>query len=215
MKLLNYQPHPKIKYSAGMISLVLLPLFCLGWLYYNKAFERKSFIDIAFYSPEWNRNFSNKLQFEFPPKRDYTVINLEGNNNYDRISLQYAHILLNQWKIAKDTIQGIDFHFGRKAKYWTFVEAVNICKSVGLDSYMPYKNNMYAAWYFHPKPVEQIVPIFICGTMNNNISTKTPTDWLAVFQIYIKDYWAPGIVFLLMAILTFQQLLRRPNSSVW
>jgi hypothetical protein len=153
MKLLNYQPHRKIKYSAGMISLILLPIVCLSWLNYHKAFERKSFIDIAFYSPEWNRNLSKELQFEFPPKRDYTVINLEGNNKNDKISLQYAHILLNQWKIVKDTIQGINFHFGNKAKYWTFIEAINVLKAVDLDTYMPYKNNLYAIYtssYFRP-----------------------------------------------------------------
>jgi hypothetical protein len=156
---------------------------------------------------------------DFPPKRDYVTIDLTGNNEHDKISLQYAHILLNRWKIAKDDMHGIQIHFGDKSKYWTLIEAINVCKAVKLDLYIPYKNNFYAFWNFHPKPIEKSIkrlsPVFFCGTMYSDIvDVKAPVNWLVVIRNVIIDYWAPGIIFIIMTSLTFHNLYRRQSTSL-
>lgn len=213
MKLLKYQPHQKINYSAGLISLVLLPILCLGWLYQHKAFEKQGVIDILFYDPDWNIRLPKESQFEFPPKRDYTVIDLKGNDHNDMVSLQYAYVLLNNWKIAKDTLQGLRFHYGEKAKYWTFIETINLLKAADLNSYMPYKNDMYAIYtsgYFEPRQ-PYMYDCMLCGDV---VIVKKPVSFFSALYRSVslfKDYWAPGIVFVLMAIVTLRKLYRRPK----
>jgi hypothetical protein len=217
MKLLNFQPHRKIKYAPGMVSLILLPLLCLGWLYYNKAFERKSLIDIAFYSPEWNKSLPKDLQFEFPPKRDFTVINLKGNDKNDKLNLQYAHILLNQWKSNKDTIQGINFHFGNKAKYWTFIGAINVLKAVDMGWYMAYKNDLYATYprgYFKQSPGSECAcslegDIRSSPLSSNKESKRLWSERLTFIKYAVKNYWAQCLVFAVMLILTMLNLRKR------
>jgi hypothetical protein len=71
---------------------------------------------------------------------------------------------------------------------------------------------MYVFWNFHPKPVKELTPSFFCGTVFNDVlQTKEPIDWLTEIRSLIKDYWAPGIVFILMTVLTIRKLYYRPK----
>jgi hypothetical protein len=217
MKLLKYQPHEKIRYSAGLISLVLFPILCLGWLYKHKAFEKQGVINISFYDPERNKKMPKELQYEFPPKRDYTTIDLKGNDHNDMVSLQYAHVLLNNWKIAKDTLQGLRFHYGEKAKYWTFVESINVLKAADLEWYMPYKNDMYAIYtsrYFKPRPF-YMYDCLLCGDVRSSpltseqVSEKLWNERATFFKYAFKNYWAPFLIFATMLVITMLNLRKR------
>lgn len=214
MKLLAYQPHKKIGYSAGMISLALLPILCLCWLYKYELSNTKYIIDIAFWNPNNKEIFSQDYWPESLIKKKNTIINLTGNNHDDMIRLEHAQVLLSRWKADKDDTQVLNFHFGNKAKYWTFIEAINVCKAVKLNSYLPYQNNMYAFWNFHSKPFENPpMPLLFWG--NDIVEIREPVDWLLeahkLIQL-LKDYWAPGIVFLLMTVLTLKKLYNRSKS---
>jgi hypothetical protein len=214
MKLLKYQPHQKITYSAGLISLVLLPVLCLYWLYKFEISKIKHGVDIVFWSLDAKKTVPEDYWLESVIKKKNTIINLTGNDRTDNISLQYAQVLLSKWKVDKDDSQVLNFHFGNNAKYWTFVEAINVCKAVKLNSYIPYQNNMYAFWNFHPKPVPEF-SLPPCATFisfsDDIVQTKESIDLIILSQKFIKDYWAPGIVFLLMSILTLNKLYRHPN----
>jgi hypothetical protein len=107
--------------------------------------------------------------------------------------------------MTKDDAQLIDFQFGKKAKYWTFVEAINVCKNVDLPNYIAYENNMYAFWNFHPKPVENKTPMLFCGTSFTPVDLKQipiATSWKDTAMIIVTDYWLPSIVFIFMLALT-------------
>ncbi|WP_345950948.1 hypothetical protein ABDD95_05750 [Mucilaginibacter sp. PAMB04274] len=195
MKLLSYPVRPKLYYSPGLISLVLLPTVCLVWLKQHKAFEEKRIIDIVFFNPSFIVIYPNNV---FPPKKKYTTINLTGNLEADKISLQYAQVLLSRWKAAKDDIQGVNFHFGNKSKYWAFVEAINVCKAIDLQLYMPYQNNMYAMWSFHPGHRDKKLQLPLCGGIGNfEPPPQRPTFYKMMLDKF-GDYWLSGIVFMLM-----------------
>jgi len=219
MKLLNYQPHRKMKYASGLISLVLLPILCLCWLYKFEISQIKYVVNVLFWSKEAQITTPESYWPESLEKKKNTFIELTGNDRKDKISLQYAQVLLSNWKAHKDDTQVLKFHFGSKAKYWAFIEAINICETMKVTAYLPYQNNIYAFWNFQPKPIQSLItPPMPCGgiiSMSDDVGQlKEPIDWLTVISNLLKDYWAPGIVFLLMTILTFQKLLRRSKPLV-
>jgi hypothetical protein len=216
MKLLSYQTHRKIYYPAGIISLVLLPALCIWWLYQHKAFEPLRAMDIAFVDPVPSKD--SPSAFTLPLNKKYVVFELTGNNAEDSLSLNYAQLMLKRWKIAKDDTHAIDIHFGKKAKYWTLIEAVNKVKAIGLDIYIPYQDHFYAFWNFHPIRETVSVPRMPCGTLSFGIVLDNPErhEWgfkkiIANFQNLLKDYWVPFIVFTVMIILTF----RRVKHIAW
>lgn len=211
MKILSYQPHQKITYSGGLISLVLLPLFCLWWISKHRYDAKQFGVDIAFFNPVTAKKFPKEYR-PYIPQKDYTVINLEGNNRDDSISLKYAGILLNQWKHAKNDSQGIRFHFGKKAKYWTLVEGTEVCKSIGLYSFWPYEDNMYTGWNFpkdKPGIVKRTVPLITCYVERFTTAEDRRAEKIALIKELIKSYWLPGVTFILMAVFTIIKLVTR------
>lgn len=131
----------------------------------------------------------------FPIKKDYVLIDLTGNDQDDKTSLQYAHLMLKRWKITKDDLHGLNFHFGKKAKYWTFVEALNIFKSIDLQIYIPYKNNLYAFWNFHPVKATTVEPVFICGGVIMNETPLQAPTFLEKTASLLKVNWMIFLAF--------------------
>lgn len=215
MKLLNYQPHRKIKYAPGLISLVLLPLLCLCWLYQLEISQIKYAINILFWSADAKITTPKAYWPESLEKKKKTNISLTGNDRNDKISLHYAQALLSNWKTNKDDTQILKFHFSSKAKYWAFVEAINVCETINVTAYIPYQDNMYVFWNFHHKPIQNLVTTPMpCGVvlMSGDVGQiKEHIDWLTVFSSLLKDYWAPGIVFILMTVLTIRKIYYRPR----
>lgn len=200
MKLLNYQPHQKIRYSGGLISLVLLPILCSVWLSKHMYDHANFALNIAFFNPKTNAEISEEYRVSIP-KVKYTVINLVGNNKDDSVSLSYAKMLLNRWKANKDNSQGIRFYFGKKAKYWSFIEAVNTCTSVGLNQYFPYENNMYATWEYNAINKKAYYPPMPCATIFSSVLPAPPTFFEKSWSL-INEFKFPIFAFALLVITT-------------
>jgi hypothetical protein len=143
MKILTLTPRKPIIYTPGIISLILLPMFCLVYLKQDKAFVHYSAIDIAVWSPDWNNRLPKRLQMEFPPVRNYLRINLDGNEIGDKARLDFARLEIRKMLASGDTKRGIDFHFWNTAKYQDFITAIDICQTENADIYIPYKNDIY------------------------------------------------------------------------
>jgi hypothetical protein len=90
VKLLKYQPHKKLNYSGGMISLILLPILCLCWLYKYELSKIIHGVDVLFWSEEAKKTTPKDYWPESLDKKKKTVVNLTGNDRNDKISVQYA-----------------------------------------------------------------------------------------------------------------------------
>lgn len=143
MKILTLTPRKPIIYSPGMISLILLPLFCIVYLKQHKAFVHYSAMDIAVWSPDWNNRLPKRLQMEFPPVRNYLRINLDGNEIGDKARLDFARLEIRKMRASGDTERGINFHFWNTAKYQAFVTALDICQTENAGIFIPYKDDIY------------------------------------------------------------------------
>ncbi|MFC0516798.1 hypothetical protein ACFFGT_21505 [Mucilaginibacter angelicae] len=146
MKILTLTPHKPISYAPGLISLVLLPVFCMLFLYQHKVFTPRNCIDVVMFDPSWPQLYPSKYQFKFPPERSYINVNLTGNTGSDKSLLDFARLEIRGMLKAKNTTLGVRFHFGNKSQYWTFVNALDICYTEKALSWIAYQDNIYVLY---------------------------------------------------------------------
>lgn len=203
MKLLNLSPLPKLQFPAGLISLILLPILCLVYLYKHKAFVNYRITDVAFYNPASVNHLSKESRFKpYLPHRQFQLIELTGNDDEDKISLDFAQVLLRRYRQQKDTLHAIHIHFGPKSHYWSLVRAIDICHIEEIDIFMPYQNNFYAYGYFKPKHnLAQSYHPLLYDDIVYHPQDETQKSWderLSFVKESIQRFWAPIIFFLLM-----------------
>lgn len=109
----------RIFYVPGMISLVLIPLFCFYHFYKVNAFKVYSSLEFS---------VPNKEDFEKYKVRDlrrYKIFDFNGEMS-EKNKLEEMTFYLRDLKVKKDTINGIQIHFGPKANYQTFISSIEI-----------------------------------------------------------------------------------------
>lgn len=124
MKILSYQPHQKIRYSGGLISLVLLPILYIGWMA-NHSFFRVNGIGLVTDSFRF-QNGAYNLNGTIP-HRNYTSIYITADSVQNEIKLTWAKNVLHQLKATNDTLRGIKFIFDKSCNYKYFVKTIDIC----------------------------------------------------------------------------------------
>lgn len=198
----------KMFYPAGLISLVLFPALCIWHLNNQGLFKKIGAIDAAYFNHDENYEYSNSKSFKkIIASRNYLDIEFTGNKNDDKILLQFAKIKI-KWLInSKDTVNGIHFKFTEKAKYWNFVEAIDICQ---IKNQYPIMDGN-SIWISYHKPfIEETMPSFICGTQVNRIIRNMKARESAIFEQQLEKavkYLAPSLIlFSLMAISSFKKL---------
>lgn len=217
MKILTLTQRKPIIYPPGIISLVLLPVFCLIYLNKHKAFERQSCINLATWSPDWAKGLPPKYRGEYPLDRKYLAINLDGDNADDKIRLDFARLEIRRIITSEDTTSGVDFHFGKKAQYWTFITALDILQTEKAPVYSPYKDDVHM-WFRKSQNVRQISPSYSIPIidLDGDIIRQPPTPEVIILRIWnksvkfitivLENYWAPCIIFLAMLFFSFRKL---------
>ncbi|UUF14625.1 MULTISPECIES: hypothetical protein [Flavobacterium] len=110
----------KIFYVPGMISLVLIPLFCFYHFYKVDAFKVYGAIDLS---------LPNKGDFEkykVETLRKYKVYKFSGNEFEDKKKLNEMRFYLRKLRKEKDTINGIKLQYNSKTNYDTFIRTLDI-----------------------------------------------------------------------------------------
>jgi hypothetical protein len=197
MKILTLTERKPIIYPPGIISLVLLPVFCLIYLQQHKAFVHYGVVDVAFYSPD----MFLKHPFKVPPQRNYLNINLNGNDADDKTRLDFARLEIRRILSTKDSTGGVDFYFGDKSRYRTLVSAFDICITENASIFIPYKSHIYV---LYNKPKVQ----FSTGSRlgNDVIFNLLKPIWSDKVANELASFWAPAIVFILMLFFSFKKL---------
>lgn len=199
----------KIFYPAGLISLVLFPALCIWYLNKEGLFKKTGAIDVAYFYHDENYEYSNSKYFnKIISSRNYLDIEFTGNKNDDKILLQFAKIKINSLINSRDTVNGIHFKFTEKAKYWTFVEAIDICHIK--DQYPIIDGNSIWISYYEPFIEKKSIPSFICGTQAYRIISNMKAQKSARFEQQLEKelkYLAPSLIlFFLMAFFTLKKL---------
>ncbi|MFB0497589.1 hypothetical protein ABID99_003826 [Mucilaginibacter sp. OAE612] len=146
MKILTLAPHKPIAYAPGLISLVLFPVLCVLFFHKHKVFTQRNCIDLVMCDPSWPKLTPAEHKVRFPPDRSYIDVNLNGNPASDRSLLDFARMEIRTMLKTRNTTLGIRFHFGNKSRYWTYVNALNICYTEKVQSWMAYQDYIYVVY---------------------------------------------------------------------
>lgn len=125
----------KIYYVPGMISLVCIPLFCVGYFFYSGAFIEYTLIGLGM--PE-------KGDFE-----KYNVVNLRKYKefNFDKKvtqkDLKLFEVFLKETIKNGDTINGAKVNLGNRTNYQTFINVLDILSVNDASSYGLFNDSFY------------------------------------------------------------------------
>ena len=193
-------------YLPGSISLWLLPLCCLFYLQNRDAF-RQYYMLPAFRITQdfYAQPTDSGITFWHPPDWvNYNCI-LSGEHSTDRNNLKQAQNRLRKMVSEGDTIHGVYFHFEKNARYWAFVEALNICKKERALVFITLNNDIQA--YYTPPVIPGnsiLVPFEFCIVSFHR--DETPKPFISLIWAH-WDYLLIGILFgILIVIPTFIRL---------
>ncbi|WP_433779068.1 hypothetical protein [Flavobacterium anhuiense] len=178
----------KIFYVPGMISLVLIPLFCICYFYKTNAFKDERCIDIYF--PE-DSIIQNKF---LPLKRNYKIFRLNNLEIENKVSLNKLQFSLRELKRKNDTINGIRIHLGNKMSYEFYIKVLDILFVEKIENYIQYKNDFLVLVLPKPKLKKESKEIISlnCGFWEANkdyfIKQEKERKFNYVFELY-KKYW--------------------------
>lgn len=197
----------KLHYPIGLISLIFLPIFCCIFILCNHGFDQ---IPVVSYN-----TFHGKLKDEnsFNYNRDFKQINLTGNDKSDKIILKNIQNEIHNLVKSQDTLIGIRIHFNSESKFWTLVKAVEICSIEKVKFYIPKENDI---WIFNPKKKEVWDELFFCGVGYSRCFIEEKTIFnseeqrIILFKEtieFIKKYYTIILMFMVITILSIQQLI--------
>lgn len=158
----------KLYYVPGILSLTIIPLLFIYFADKEISARTVGVISIVVADTNLPKKFPdvfNDYEGTFPPKRRYVDIILTGNENIDKIKLEFARVKIRETLAANDSINGLHFHFSDGSKYSTFVKSIDILRAEGAKTYMPLD---YELWFYH-FPTDTTIESWICGTTYSNV----------------------------------------------
>lgn len=198
----------KIYYSSGLISIILLPILCILYLKSINAFTHYGVMNFQMWDGK-EENIGTKGITKFLNSKKYTIVNLTGDNNSDKIKLNIAEKNVKKFILSNGTISGIKFHFGEKSEYWTFIRVLDILAIEKAEFYVPYKNDI---WFTNPKPrkinknIKHIEPLH-CGYIPIYINESESFESSEIKEL-VKKYYLPIIAYFLMLIFTIKKIYK-------
>ncbi|WP_281232079.1 hypothetical protein [Flavobacterium gelatinilyticum] len=181
----------KIFYVPGMISLVLIPLFCFYHFYKVDAFKVYGSLDFS---------VPNKGDFEkykVADLRKYKVFDFNEKKSKELRKLNELKFFARDLVKRYDSVNGAKIHFGSTTDYGTFIGVINILYEEKVPTWGLFSDNLYVMGNRKPKPRESG---FICGTgiyskeNTLRIQEENRKKELQIFQIhFLKQQW---IIFL-------------------
>ena len=203
--------HKKIYYSAGLISIIMLPVLCIIYLKNIDAFTHYGALDLYV----WNGTDFKEETTQFLNSKKFIIVNLTGDLNSDTAKLNIAQKNVKQIISTKDSIKGIKFHFEKKAEYWSYVRVIDILQVEKAKTFLPYKNDIWFANPRIPKPdknpkkYKEIIP-FICvsGRLQNEYleEQKNKITYQKVIG-FSKKYYLIIVAYILMIFFTFKRIM--------
>ncbi|MCC8407537.1 hypothetical protein LJ707_01250 [Mucilaginibacter sp. UR6-1] len=129
---MNRKPkHIKI-YHPGMISLIILPVLLVIYIYHDAIVTKYFLTEVVWrtrsieatshmYGSEFYRN-GNDTSY-----RQYKTVLVDGQEVKANAAMQQASVLIKQMIAKKDTVNGVRVKFGSKATYKNMVDVINLC----------------------------------------------------------------------------------------
>jgi hypothetical protein len=210
-----------IYYVPGLISLAISSFIFRTYAQdYLKSLNRHV-IEINWFTPDLVKMYPTIFTESYPPKREYAIISISGNDNTDQLLLDSARKRIRKIIYSEDSSTGIHFIFGNQSRYGTFVKTLDILQAEGA-TYMPYKNNL---WFYHlrqEKTADTELPIITgitCGDINDvRVTKKEESTWERIAK-YVLTTWNVGwqmiaaYILFLLSIMIVRMMNNRTQSG--
>jgi hypothetical protein len=213
------QKRKKIYYSAGLISIIMLPILCLISIKTNDAYKIYYCMDFQGWDGLENTDsFKNNITYLNTKK--FSTVTLTGNNDSDKIKLEEAQKNIKNLVTLKDSVNGIKFHFEPKSQYWTYVKALEIIQVAQAYSYFCYKDDIL---FTNPKPIKTSkysgrTIRCISGELGQRAEQNQPKiTWqktkifLQITKEMCKKYYLLITAYVLMVFFTFRRIVNEKN----
>jgi hypothetical protein len=198
----------KLYYIPGIISLVIVPVL---FYYYGSRYLKtinQGKIDLFWFDPELTKKYPEVFSGQYPQKRNYIDIELTGDEQGDKVKLNFAQVRIREILAQNDSTVGIHFNFSSNSEYWTFVKALDILRMEGAKTYMPYENNL---WFYHIPP-DTTIQAWTCGYQSILLQ---PDLWEEVKEKVFHVLQTSGHVivgYCILLIIGVRSIKRRINS---
>ncbi len=201
-----------ILYRPGWISLLLLPLLCIVFLFEANTNKQYRLLKVFRITKEsYIVRGDQATMFFHPPERHFQQINIGAQNREKvRKQLDTARNTLQKMIRTRDTVQGIHFHFEKQATHGVFVQILNLCNIAGVDHFVTLENDIHAYYQEKENRENQFSPVFFCGTgslereqVKTRIEMEKKSDQAHVFRKYLIELWPSGLMFILLSVLPF------------
>ncbi|MES2286843.1 MAG: hypothetical protein V4547_14230 [Bacteroidota bacterium] len=150
-----------IYYTAGLISLIMLPILCIWNLDNNKAFEKQHVLELLW----WSKDRKDQ-QFDVHPSRKFDDTYLTSDNNSNKIKLDASQLKIRKLIATNDTINGVHFIFDNNSKYWTLVKVIDICNVEGAEHFILKDNDLWVCNYVPRPMILMDYPVKLSGPMD-------------------------------------------------
>ncbi|RZJ65863.1 MAG: hypothetical protein EOO50_12140 [Flavobacterium sp.] len=197
-------------YTPGLISLVLLPLLAILFMYQRKAFVNYNSMDLSLIG---DTEFDNQIRKDWETRTKsitFTHIYLTGNDAADSLECRKAHITVRNFKASKDMSSGLKFHFSDKAKYWTFIRVLDIFAIEDIPIYLVDGSEITVV---NPRPRPQVKHEYVrtlgCGGFsfgNDVVEIQPSQDWASEIKNFISIYFPVVIAYLLLLFFAIRQI---------
>jgi hypothetical protein len=203
------QKHRKIFYVPGMISLALLFLLCLYFLFASDLLRQEGVIELGL-ADDYSRQIIKEHAGSFPVKRNYDEFVFDRFNGANRQELQEMRLALRKLKKENDTVNGIKIHFG-KTTYQTFIDVIDIITIEDMPFYVNDKDDLYVCipnTNRKSKVRTGYISLMNCGTgelmreqKRNCLEALRESEAQEIDKAYWKSTWPIGVAFLAIAFL--------------
>lgn len=154
MQLLRFR-RKKIYYSAGMISLVILPILLSLFLYKKGVFKKYHYIEINTTSKEKYLEYEkteDSLALRVLHKMNYVNYLMDSNSLFNHSKIENAKIRIKKMIQSRDYNNGIRFQIENTCSYNDYVKVLNsIIKTDDLAYAMRVMEDDVLVFYYNKK----------------------------------------------------------------
>ncbi|QBZ99164.1 hypothetical protein [Flavobacterium sangjuense] len=182
--------HRKLFYVPGMISLLLIPVLCMWFLYSRDYLKVYTAVNVALSDGFYKFNSSNPSKpIKIYPKRKIENFILNGDEVNNEIQLSNARKRIKQLFAENDSINAVKIILGKKTKYKFFVDILDALAQDYVPTYVV-NDNYFFVVYFPPehkyKKIKSMHPLG-CGYGSANKEYWAEQDRKNARELFIKN----------------------------
>lgn len=183
--------HQKIKYFPGLISIILLPFFCILYLKYGYDSKKQSAISLT----TWDGEFFYDETIAILSSRKFKKVVFTGNLDSDKLKLTIVQNEIKNLISNYDTLNGIQFHFENNSQYKTYIKLLEILKDENATYYIPYKNNI---WFTNPTIPKSNYNAINCSFNPKAIDEFEQISTFDLLKSFIEKYFYLVLIYMLL-----------------